>query len=117
MKSSSQSKNLRRDSTDAEQVLWDALRNRQMKGYKFRRQHPLGKFIVDFACIAHRLVIEADGGQHADNPDDAIRTAWLETNGWRVIRFWNNDILANPDGVLDEIMRLLQPNPHPPIHK
>ncbi|HYB57668.1 MAG TPA: endonuclease domain-containing protein, partial [Alphaproteobacteria bacterium] len=86
---------LRIDMTDAERRLWSALRGRRLEGYKFRRQHPLGPFIVDFACLEHRLVVEADGG-HADSDDDRRRTAWLERRGWRVVRFWNNDILANP---------------------
>jgi very-short-patch-repair endonuclease len=77
----------RRKATDAERILWKALRGRQFSGYKFRRQHPLGKFVVDFACIEHHLVIEADGGQHADNEADVTRTVWLEEQGWRVIRF------------------------------
>jgi very-short-patch-repair endonuclease len=93
--------------TDAERRLWSALRSRRLQGFKFRRQHPLGNYILDFACIEHRLVIEADGGQHADNKADAHRTAWLESQGWRVIRFWNNDILANTEGVLDTILRFL----------
>jgi very-short-patch-repair endonuclease len=93
--------------TDAERRLWSALRSRRLDGFKFRRQHPLGNYILDFACVEHRLVIEADGGQHADDPADARRTAWLESQGWRVVRFWNNDILANTDGVLDAILRVL----------
>jgi very-short-patch-repair endonuclease len=100
--------------TDAERRLWSALRSRRLQGFKFRRQHPLGNYILDFACIEHRLVIEADGGQHADNLADERRTAWLESQGWRVIRFWNNDILTNTEGVLDAILRILVENPHPP---
>lgn len=93
--------------TDAERRLWSALRSRRLQGFKFRRQHPLGNYILDFACIEHRLVIEADGGQHADNEADERRTAWLESEGWRIIRFWNNDILANTEGVLDTVVRIL----------
>ncbi len=99
---------LRIDMTDAERRLWSALRGRRLKGYKFRPQHPLGPFIVDFACLEHRLVVEADGGQHADSDDDRRRTAWLERRGWRVVRFWNNDILANPEGVQDVVLRELE---------
>ena len=79
-----------------------------MQGHKFRRQHPIGPFIVDFACIKHRLVVEADGGQHDENLSDARRTAWLESQGWRVIRFWNNDILANTEGVMSAVLQALR---------
>ena len=94
--------------TDAERRLWSALRGRRLKGYKFRRQHPLGRFVVDFACLEHRLIVEADGGQHADSDDDRRRTAWLERRGWRVVRFWNNDILANPAGVEEVVLQELE---------
>jgi very-short-patch-repair endonuclease len=76
--------------------------------YKFRRQHPIGDYIVDFACTRHALVIELDGGQQADNGADARRTAWLESHGWRVIRFWNSDVLNNTNGVLVAILKILQ---------
>jgi very-short-patch-repair endonuclease len=78
------------------------------KKYKFRRQHPIGGFIVDFACTKHRLVIEADGGQHNESAADERRTAWLESQGWRVVRFWNNDILVNTEGVLAAILQALK---------
>ena len=99
---------LRQSSTDAERRMWSALRDRRLTSYKFRRQHPVGDFIVDFACTKFRLVIELDGGQHADDPADIRRTAWLEGQGWKVIRFWNNDILTNTDGVLQTILRTLR---------
>jgi len=76
--------------------------------YKFRRQHPTGDFIVDFACTEHGLVIEIDGGQHADHAMDARRTAQLQGQGWRVIRFWNNDVLGNTSGVIETILRALE---------
>ena len=98
---------LRQDATDAERRLWSALRDRRLAGYRFRRQHPIGDFIVDFACTKYRLVIEADGGQHSDNADDDRRTAFLQHRGWRVLRFWNNDILLNPEGVILTILRNL----------
>jgi very-short-patch-repair endonuclease len=98
---------LRQTATEAERRLWSALRDRQLGGAKFRRQHRIGPFIADFACVEHRLVIEADGGQHADNPADARRTAWLRARGWTVLRLWNNDILANPDGVRAVILQVL----------
>ncbi|HEV8680768.1 MAG TPA: DUF559 domain-containing protein [Stellaceae bacterium] len=98
---------LRRDATDAERRLWSALRDRRLQGCRFRRQHPIGDFIVDFACTQHQLIVEADGGQHADNEADRHRTAWLESEGWRVLRFWNNDALANTEGVVETILREL----------
>ncbi len=101
-------KELRLNATDAERRLWAALRDRRLQSYKFRRQHPIGRFVVDFACTKHRLVIEADGGQHNESTADIRRTAWLESEGWRVIRFWNNDILANTEGVLSTILQALQ---------
>ena len=97
--------------TDAERRLWSALRGRRLRGFKFRRQHPIGPFIVDFACIEHHVVIEADGGQHADSVDDFRRTAWLEAHGWRVLRYWNNDVLANTEGVQEAIFEAMKPAP------
>ena len=103
---------LRRDRTEAERVLWGLLRSRRLGGAKFRRQHPVGRFIVDFACVAAMLVVEADGGQHADSETDARRTEWLEAQGWRVMRFWNNQILEGPEGVLEAIAgELGRPSP------
>jgi very-short-patch-repair endonuclease len=99
---------LRQAMTDAERRLWFAMRDRRLAGYKFRRQHPIGEFIVDFACTRHRLVVEADGGQHAENVNDGIRTARIGALGWRVLRFWNNDILANTEGVILTILRELE---------
>ena len=93
--------------TDAERRLWSILRDRRIAPWKFRRQHPIGPFIVDFACVALRLAIEAHGGQHADNPIDLRRTAWLERHSWHVVRFWNNDILGNIEGVRDTVLRAL----------
>jgi very-short-patch-repair endonuclease len=98
---------LRSDMTEAERRLWSLLRDRRLTGYKFRRQRPLGPFIVDFVCMEHRLVIEVDGGQHADNEADTRRTAWLEAEGWHVIRFWNNEVLSNSDGVAERVLRVL----------
>jgi very-short-patch-repair endonuclease len=99
---------LRRRSTDAERRMWSALRDRRLMKYKFRRQHPIGRYIVDFACTEHQLVIEMDGGQHADSPTDPRRTAWLESQGWKVIRFWNNDVLANTNAVIETILRAFE---------
>ena len=91
---------LRRDATEAEKTLWRMLRSRGLEGAKFRRQHPIGPFIVDFACPTEKLIIEADGEHHAENAADERRTAWLEAQGWRVQRLWNNEILENPEGVM-----------------
>jgi very-short-patch-repair endonuclease len=99
---------LRLNSTAAERRLWSALRDRRLSQYKFRRQHPIDGFIADFACTRHGLVIEIDGGQHADSAADACRTAWLERHGWQVIRFWNNDVLSNIDGVVEIILCILR---------
>ena len=103
-------RDLRRNPTDAERALWRHLRQRQMAGLKFRRQHPIGRYILDFVCLDARLVIELDGGQHADRQDaDQERTAWLEARGYRVLRFWNTDVLEHPEGVWDLILRALRP--------
>jgi very-short-patch-repair endonuclease len=101
-------RNLRHTMTDAEKRLWSALRDRRLDGHKFKRQHPIGAYIADFACIESRLIVEADGGQHADNEPDQKRTAWLKSQGWRVLRFWNNDILANTRGVVETIAETLR---------
>ena len=104
---------LRRDATEAEKRLWTALRNRDHAKYKFRRQHTLGPYVVDFVCLVKKLVIEIDGGQHADRAEyDAGRTAALEAKGFRVIRFWNNDVVDNFEGVVQTIERELK-HPHP----
>jgi very-short-patch-repair endonuclease len=101
---------LRQRSTDAERRMWSALRNRRLMRYRFRRQHPLGDFIVDFACTEFQLAIEVDGGQHSDNAVDTSRTAWLQSQGWKVLRFWNNDVLSNTNGVIETILRALEDN-------
>jgi very-short-patch-repair endonuclease len=98
---------LRRDSTDAERRLWYRLRARTIDGAKFVRQEPIGPYIVDFICRAERLIIELDGGQHATDPRDTARTQWLIARGYRVLRFWNNDVLRNTDGVLEAIAAAL----------
>ena len=97
-------KSLRGNQTDAEWRLWQALRRRRFAGYKFRRQHPLGNYIVDFVCYEKKLIVEADGGQHAEQTQyDSDRTRWLESQGFKVLRFWNNEILANTESVLEVI--------------
>ena len=104
---------LRVTSTDAEFRLWQRLRNRALGGFKFRRQFPVGPYIADFICIERKLIVELDGGQHADNPADERRTRFLELRGYRVIRFWNPDVLSNTDGVLEMILIELEKAPHP----
>src|SRR6185312_13119720 len=92
---------LRANQTEVEKRLWARLRNRGLYGIKFRRQVPLGDFVADFVCADHGLIVELDGGQHsASDEADRRRTAWLESHDWRVIRFWNNDIVENIEGVL-----------------
>lgn len=99
---------LRRSATDAEQHLWRHLRKRQIAGHHFRRQHPVAEYFVDFACLEMRLVVELDGGQHLDTRAyDDKRTARLEKLGFRVLRFWNDDVMLRTDCVLEVIWRAL----------
>ncbi len=106
---------LRKRQTDAERLLWRRLRNRQLEGRKFRRQQVVGGYIADFLCLDPMLVIELDGGQHAEQQDrDEKRSRFLGGLGYRVMRFWNSDVLANTDGVLESIrMALNERRPHP----
>jgi very-short-patch-repair endonuclease len=98
-------RDLREHSTDAEWKLWAIVRNRQLGGYKFRRQVPIDRYFADFACLDARLVVEIDGSQHQDRAEyDARRTATLEAFGWRVMRFDNYEVLTNPVGVGDTIL-------------
>jgi very-short-patch-repair endonuclease len=99
----------RLNSTDVECVPWRLLRDRRLNGTKFRRQVPIGPYIVDFAAIQHHLVVDLDGGQHADNVRDKRRDAFLTAEGWRVLRFWNNEVLQNRNGVLENILSALTP--------
>ncbi len=102
---------LRKHQTEAEKRLWYHLRNRGMKGCKFRRQHPIGAFVADFVCIERGLVVEVDGGQHnTEIAEDNKRTAYLESKGFRVVRFWNNDVLNDTGSVLGVILSVLQDN-------
>ncbi len=97
--------------TDAETRLWSRLRRKQFEGHRFRRQVPLGVYVADFVCPDARLVVESDGGQHAERAADTGRTAWLETQGYRVLRLWNNDVLGNTDGVVAAIRSALAKYP------
>jgi very-short-patch-repair endonuclease len=102
-----QAKKLRSNMTDAERRLWYRLRAHRFDGHKFKRQVPIGPYVVDFACLGRKLVIEVDGGQHADNLNDEVRDRYLRAEGFRVLRFWNNDVLRNTDGVLEAIVSVL----------
>jgi len=96
---------LRREMTDIERALWARLRGKQLDGYRFRKQVPLGRFIADFACMQPKLIIEVDGGHHADSVDhDAERTEWLRSQDFAVLRFWNNEVSENMDGVLQVVI-------------
>jgi very-short-patch-repair endonuclease len=104
---------MRRDMTDAERKLWFLLRSRRLGGAKFRRQAPVGPFIADFVCLGSKLIVEADGGQHYVSDRDANRDRWLMEQGYVVVRYANNDILSNPDGVLSDLVSKLTAPPHP----
>ena len=115
---------LRRDTTDAERKLWLRLRELPMGSSHFRRQATIGPYFADFACHANRLVIELDGGQHGDGPNaasDAKRDAYMRNSGYRVLRFWNNDVMQNIDGVMHVIAEAVSapvpptPDPSPPL--
>ncbi len=101
-------KSLRQNQTEAEKKLWRMLRDRRLEGWKFRRQVPLGSYVVDFYCSKAKLIVEADGGQHAESATDDIRTAWLIQNGYRVKRYWNNEILLNPEGIFLDLIEQLK---------
>jgi very-short-patch-repair endonuclease len=99
---------LRQTSTEAEKALWSLVRNRKIAGCKFRRQVPIDRFFADFACVERRLIVELDGGQHADQAAyDAARTEALEAAGWTVLRFWNSQLLQHPEGVARAIHQAL----------
>jgi very-short-patch-repair endonuclease len=113
-------KGLRRHQTDAERVLWLRLRDRRLGGWKFRRQKPIDRYIVDFCCADARVIVELDGGQYAEHAaQDIERTRVLESFGYLVLRYWNNEVIRNTDGVLEDILRTLNyqapepPHPNP----
>jgi len=107
----SRARELRNNPTDAERLLWRQLRFWQLEGYKFRRQQPLGRYIVDFVCLEKRVVIEVDGGQHSQRVD-AERDAWLRNEGFIVLRFWNNEVLKDIDAVKEVVLKSLQSTPY-----
>ena len=103
-------RSLRANQTDAERRLWSQLRARQFHGLKFRRQHPVGPYIVDFCCLEPRLIVELDDGQHADaTRNDEVRTHWLSLQGYRVLRFWNHEALIETPAVLEAIHLAISP--------
>ena len=106
---------LRQSATDAEQLMWALLRDRRLAGYKFRRQHSIGPYFVDFVSLSEKLVVELDGGQHTEQTNyDGQRTHFLESRGYRVVRYWDHEMLLDPELVLDDVLRHLQtPLPSP----
>jgi very-short-patch-repair endonuclease len=106
-------KQLRKEMTEAEGKLWSALRGRRFEDFKFRRQVPIGKYIVDFVCQDCKLIVEVDGLQHQGSEHDKVRDAWLISVGYRVLRFWNPDIYVALDGTLLAILDALNQTPHP----
>lgn len=116
-------RDLRKNATNCERLLWFHLRAHRLQGFKFKRQHPIGIYIVDFVCFEARCIVEADGSQHAEQTEyDTRRDGWLRSQGFTVLRFWNNDILANTEGVLERIAevcreRLDSPSPQPLSHQ
>ena len=99
---------MRADSTKAENMLWQALRNKQLEGLKFKRQEPLDGYILDFVCFEARLIVEVDGSQHAESERDAVRDRHFEAAGFKMLRFWNDDVLTGIDGVCLMILREAQ---------
>jgi very-short-patch-repair endonuclease len=107
-------KHLRKQGTDAERLLWNRLRARQIHGLRFRRQEPIGQYIADFLCYEVKMVIEVDGGQHAGQKQyDEKRDHWMASQGFRVLRFWDHEVLTNINGVLEKIMVQILPSPSP----
>jgi len=105
-------KKLRINSTNTEKYLWKRLRGNQFKGFKFRCQQPIGKYIIDFVNLERKIIIELDGGQHLENKKDKLRDKWLEEQGYEVLRFWDNEVFNNIEGVLGVIReKLLSPSP------
>src|ERR1700686_937795 len=113
-KKTERARDLRQAMTKAEAALWYQLRSRRLNGFKFVRQEPIGPYTVDLICREHRLIIEVDGGQHADSPSDVVRDKWLADHNYRILRFWNNDVLGNMSGVLETIATALAARPPPP---
>ena len=110
-------KSLRKRATDTERLLWKYLRASQFEGLKFRRQQPIGKYIVDFVCFEKKIIVELDGGQHSHpstRQKDNARNKWFEADGYKVLRFWDNEVLKDTKGVLEEIRKYC--SNHPPLN-
>ena len=113
MRGTEKARALRRSQTDAEATLWRWLRDRRLHNFKFRRQAPVGSFIVDFVCLEARLIVELDGGQHVDHAKyDEQRTRFLQSLGFDVVRYWNDDVLLRTENVLEHLLSRLE-SPHP----
>ena len=113
-------KAMRHQPTNAEAVIWTALRGARLQGFKFKRQQPIGVYIIDFVCFEYSLIIEIDGGQHGDKTSKGHeRSNWLQSQGFRILRFWNNEVIERKDDVLESIIRALReyPSPQPLSHK
>lgn len=108
-----QARRLRRNMTPQERLLWTRLRDRQLAGHKFRKQQPIGSYIADFVCQQKKLIVEADGSQHCDSGHDVTRDQWLKKQGYSVLRYWNNEINENLEGVLENILEALSVDPSP----
>ena len=104
-------RHMRKNPTEAEAKLWRALRDHRFSGFKFRRQEPIGNYIADFVCFRPRIIVEADGTQHQGSSYDALRDRWFASQGFTVVRLWNNDVLANLEGALDAIAEALRTHP------
>ena len=113
-KRAERARSLRRTLTPAEFALWTRIRGRQLGGFKFVRQEPIDRYYVDFVCRERRLIIELDGGQHAERTEDRQRDSGLSALGYRVIRIWNNDVIENVDGVLQMLLSELEKQPLTP---
>lgn len=108
-------KTMRHEPTAAELRFWYQVRDRRLEGLKFRRQVPIGNYIADFVCIEQMLIVEIDGGQHSESDADKLRDTFLQSQGFRVLRFWNADVLTNMAGVIDAIIAALASPPHPAL--
>ena len=112
MATTARARELRKNQTEAERALWLQVRSRRFEGHKFRRQQPIGPYVVDFVCLEEKLVVELDGGHHSELvASDADRDAWLRSRGFRVLRFWNTQVLGETDAVKQAILQALTPSP------